>query len=47
MGLPIARGLLLAEGGQIAASNRAEGGARLTLTVPAERRAIHASQVAS
>jgi two-component system sensor histidine kinase KdpD len=47
MGLPIARGLLLAEGGRILAENRAEGGACLTLVVPAERRVIHASEVAS
>ena len=47
MGLPIARGLLAAQGGQIAAENRAEGGARLTLRIPAECRPIAATQAAS
>jgi two-component system sensor histidine kinase KdpD len=47
MGLPIARGLLLAENGSISAENRREGGARVTIVVPASRRAIDASPVAS
>jgi len=47
MGLPIARGLLQAENGRIAAENLPEGGARVTLVIPAPRRAIQSSQVAS
>lgn len=47
LGLSIARGLLLAEGGRISAENRPEGGARLTLKVPAARRTIEVRQVAS
>jgi two-component system sensor histidine kinase KdpD len=38
MGLSIARGLLAAEGGAIAAANCAEGGAEFTITVPVETR---------
>jgi two-component system sensor histidine kinase KdpD len=47
MGLPIARGLLLAENGRISAANRPEGGACITIVVPAETRAIAASQAVS
>jgi two-component system sensor histidine kinase KdpD len=47
MGLPIARGLLEAENGRISAENRPEGGARITLIVPAQIRAIQPNQVAS
>jgi two-component system sensor histidine kinase KdpD len=47
MGLPIARGLLQAENGRISAENRPEGGARVTLVVPAQLRAIQPNQVAS
>jgi two-component system sensor histidine kinase KdpD len=47
MGLPIARGLLLAQNGRITAANRQEGGARLTLVIPAARRILDTSQVAS
>lgn len=47
MGLPIARGLLQAENGRISAENRPEGGASVTLVIPAQIRPIHASQVAS
>jgi K+-sensing histidine kinase KdpD len=47
MGLPIARGLLLAEGGRISAENQPGGGARLTLVVPAERRAVDANRAVS
>jgi signal transduction histidine kinase len=47
MGLPIARGLLQAENGRISAENRPEGGARITLVIPCQTRAIQPSQVAS
>lgn len=47
MGLPIARGLLEAEGGRIAAENRPDGGAKVTLVIPAQMRAIQPNQVAS
>jgi len=47
MGLPIARGLLLAENGRIAAENRSEGGTRVTMTVPAETRALEATEAVS
>jgi two-component system sensor histidine kinase KdpD len=47
MGLPIARGLLLAENGRITAENRLEGGTRVTMTVPAETRALEATEAAS
>jgi two-component system sensor histidine kinase KdpD len=47
MGLPIARGLLLAENGRISAANRPEGGARITIVVPADTRAIETSQAVS
>jgi two-component system sensor histidine kinase KdpD len=40
MGLSIARGLLAAENGRIWAENCADGGARLTIAVPAERRPV-------
>jgi K+-sensing histidine kinase KdpD len=36
MGLAIARGVLAVERGQIAAENCPDGGARFTMTVPAE-----------
>jgi two-component system, OmpR family, sensor histidine kinase KdpD len=47
MGLPIARGLLLAENGRITAENRSEGGTRVTMIVPAEMRALDATEAAS
>lgn len=40
MGLSIARGLLAAEHGRIWAENCADGGARFTIAVPAERREL-------
>ena len=39
--------LLLAENGRISATNRPEGGACITIVVPAETRAIVASQAVS
>ncbi len=39
MGLAIARGLLAAEGGRITAENCPDGGARLTIVIPAQTRA--------
>ena len=39
MGLAIARGLVAAEGGRIWASNHPEGGAVVTIAVPAASRA--------
>ena len=47
MGLPIARGLLQAEAGTIAAENRPQGGAQLTITVPVDTRPIGVTRVAS
>jgi len=47
MGLPIARGLLLAENGRISAANRPEGGACITIAIPADTRVINANQAAS
>jgi len=47
MGLPIARGLLLAENGRISAANRPEGGACITIAIPADTRVIKANQAAS
>ena len=47
MGLPIARGLLVAEGGRIAAENREGGGACITIVIPAQRRAIATQEAAS
>jgi two-component system sensor histidine kinase KdpD len=47
LGLPIARGLLLAEGGQVSAANRPDGGACLSIVVPAECRRIDAALAAS
>jgi K+-sensing histidine kinase KdpD len=38
MGLAIARGMLSAEGGQVWAENRPDGGAEFTIAVPAETR---------
>ena len=38
MGLAIVRGLVLAQGASVDASNRTEGGARFTITIPAESR---------
>jgi signal transduction histidine kinase len=40
MGLAIARGLLAAEQGQVWAENCPDGGARFTLVVPGERKAV-------
>jgi K+-sensing histidine kinase KdpD len=39
MGLAIARGLLVAQGGQIRAENHPDGGARFTMTIPSAFRA--------
>ncbi|HUK36074.1 MAG TPA: ATP-binding protein, partial [Vicinamibacterales bacterium] len=36
MGLPIARGLLAAQGGRLVAENAADGGAIFTIAVPVE-----------
>lgn len=43
MGLAIARGLLAAEGGRVSAGNRAGGGARFSIVVPAPVRRSHPS----
>lgn len=47
MGLPIARGLLAAEGGTIRAANHPGGGAEVTMTVPADRRPALAAEAIS
>jgi K+-sensing histidine kinase KdpD len=47
LGLSIARGLLLAEAGRVSAENRSSGGARVTIVVPAEGRALPRARAAS
>lgn len=47
MGLSIARGMLAAEGGRIAAENCADGGARFTIAVPAASKAATAEEPVS
>ena len=46
MGLSIARGLLAAERGRISVENCPDGGARFTIVIPAETRAIAVEQEA-
>ena len=45
MGLAITRGLLAAEGGRVWADERADHGARFHMLVPAEHRALLATDV--
>ena len=43
MGLSIARGLLAVEGGRVWAEHRPGGGAKFTIAVPVETRAVASS----
>jgi two-component system sensor histidine kinase KdpD len=47
MGLPIARGLIAAEGGRMWAENCVDGGARFTIDIPVETRADVSGQVSA
>lgn len=47
MGLAIARGLLMAQDGQIEAENRHDGGTTFTITIPAEQRLLTTMQAAA